>query len=362
MTGTRTPRPALARVALAAALLTAAGCGGDESGSSTAPGSAPASESTAAAPSGSAEPATTLALTTVALSTVAPTTAAPAPADPWSDTAADDLGAVLAAADGSGDVVDVIERLFGNPIDVPLPADAALTVALVTAERVDDTWELSWQFTVASLASPAELQAAAIEGFADDRFEVGVLVTSTLDSGVFVTQNYPATEAADADGWATLSITIGPETDFGTATGRNHVAVSAERTIPVEGMADDPGLAWFVQGWLAEMPVADGLQLVKVRADLVSLSTTGVWLDAQYAPDDAALTFDELVAFYAQEFVDGALSIDASSPPADLSATDRFSAGFFPTLAGYDLFLNVERDLAKPAEPPVVLFNVRTEG
>lgn len=357
MTGTRTPRPTLARVLLTAALLTAAGCGGDESGGSrAAPGSAPASESTVAAPSESTEP-----VTTVALTTVAPTTAAPAP-DPWSDTAADDLGAVLAAADGSGDVVDVIERLFGNPIDVPLPADGALTVALVTAERVGDTWELSWQFTVASPASPAELQAAAIEGFVDDRFEVGVLVTSTLDSGVFVTQNYPATEAADADGWATLSITIGPETDFGTATGRNHVAVSAERTIPVEGMADDPGLTWFVQGWLAEMPVADGLQLVKVRADLVSMSTTGVWLDAQYAPDDGAPTFDELVAFYAQEFVDGALSIDASSPPTDLSATDRFSAGFFPTLAGYDLFLNVERDLAKPAEPPVVLFNVRTEG
>ena len=347
------PQPC-SRLALTVVLLVTAGCGGSESSDAT---TAPAVESTASETTAAASPVSSP-VDTVAPTTPAPATTATAPVDPWSDTAATDLAAVLAAADGSGGAVDVMERLFGNPIAVPVPSGAALTTATVGAKRVDGAWEVSWQFAVASASSAAELEAALVEGFVDDRFEVGVRVESTLDAGVFVTQNYPATAAADADGWSTLALTVGPETDFGAATGRNEVSVSVERTLPT----DDPGLDWFVQGWLAEMPVADGLQLMMVSADLVGLSTTGVWLDAEYAPVADGPTFEELVEFYAQDFVEGALSIESSSMPTDLSTTDRFSAGFFPTLAGYTLFLNVERDLAAPTEPPVVLFNVRMEA
>jgi hypothetical protein len=346
--------PTLSRLALAAALLVAAGCGGSESGGAT---TVPKTDSTVSETSAAPSTEASAPVDTVASTTVAPTTVAPAPTDPWSDNAATDLAAVLAAADGSGDAAEVMERLFGNPIAAPLPADAALTTATVKAERVDGTWEISWQFAVASALSAADLEVAVAQGFNDDRFEVGVRVESTLDSGVFVTQNYPATAEADADGWSTLAITVGPETDFGTATGRNEVEVSIERTLA----ADDPQLAWFVQGWLAEMPVADGLELIEVTGDLVALSTTGVWLSAVYAPVDDTATFEGLVEFYSQEFIDGALSIDASTPPTDLSATDRFNAGFFPTLAGYDLFLVVTRDLADPSVAPTVSMEVRME-
>ena len=125
-----------------------------------------------------------------------------------------------------------------------------------------------------------------------------------------------------------------------------------ERLLP-EYPADLP---WFLVGWVDEMPLADGLQPVQVGA---MATDTGIWLDVDFtAPADQ---FETLVEFYAQDHSGGALDLSDSSMPDDLTTLDRFVAGFFPTLAGYVIWVTVERDLADPAAGVTVALEVRVE-
>ena len=339
---------------LLAGALAAAGCGGDDGAGTAAPTTTAAGSDQSAAP-----PVTDVITTdvpaTAAPSTVAPTTTEAAPAELWSATAADELVALQAAQSGSGDVADTLTRLFAQPGAVPWPTDAVLTEVWVTSNPLDDgSWVTDYRYTVASAMTPVDLETLAVEAFADGRWEPGLRVESTLESGVFVTLNHPATADAAAEGWGSMAITVGPETDFGTATGRNEMEFSVERTV---ASADALELTWFMEGWVAEMPVAEGLELVYLDA---TDADTGVWMAAEFtAPADQ---FEALVQFYAQDHTGGALVLDSSSPPEDLSALDYFTAGFFPTLAGYDIFVTVERDLADPAAPVRVGLSVRVES
>jgi len=277
------------------------------------------------------------------------------PEQPWSDIAPVALAALQSAQLGGSDVGELFTGLFGQPAEIPWPSDAVVSGVRVSKDRNDDgTAAIDWRFTVATAMSPADLEVLAVEGFADGRWEPGARVESTLDSGVFVTLNYPATTAADAEGWGTLAITVGPETEFGSATGRNEMEVSVELQLP---SIDHAGPTWFFNGWLAELPLPEGATLVLLDANTVD---TGVWLSAEYtAPADQ---FDALVQFYAQDHTSGALELDATSLPDDLSALDYFTAGFFPTLAGFTIFATVERDFTQPDADVIVRLSVRVES
>lgn len=330
---------------VAAAVLLVAGCsdGGSSSATTAAATTAPGGSATTVAPVASDAP------TTQAPTTPAPTTTEPR--DPWSATAADDLATLLAARDGNG-TVDAFRDLFGLPVEIDWPADAALTDTLVDVQPAGDgTWSVRFSLAAATMETPEALEAA-LSGFTDERFAFASRVVSTLDSGVWVNLNYSGSAAGEADGWDYLAISIGPETSFGSGTGRNEVTLIVERLLP----AYPTDLSWFLVGWIDEMPVADGLEPSTISA----FSTDrGVWLETEFtAPADQ---FEDLVAFYAQDHSGGALDLSDSSMPDDLTTVDRFVAGFFPTLAGYVIWVTVERDLADPSAGVTVALEVRVE-
>lgn len=314
----------------------------------------PAITEPAATEPAATEPAVTEPAVTEPTSTV--------PADPWSATADTNLAAIADSFRSGAGTADVFDRLFAAPVDVPLPDDAAISTALVVATATDTGWDVSWTLRAATLTTPAELEAAVTAGFSDERFEPGVRVVSTLDSGEFVTLNNPATDAGIAEGWETLAIVVGPETDFDGATGRNEIEISVTRAVTDDEAAMRDVLGPFLTTWILEMPpLPDGLELTEVRGDFVDLSDVpGVWLDATWRAEPAA--FEDLVTYYAQDLSSGALVLEAATLPDDLSVLDRFVAGFFPTLAGHDVWLTVERDLSLPDDPVQVGYEVRLEA
>ena len=355
-------------LSIAVVALLASGCSSDSSSRSSAPPSDPststAQTTTATEPTTDSlppAPAEDVTSTASADSGVATTeepsesttieTEAAVPSTPWSNTAAMEDASILAAMAGSGDTTDVLTRLFGNPLQVALPADAVLAAAYVTADRTDDGFDVNWRFSVDTATDVAALEAS-LSSFADDRFEAGVRVESTLESGVFVTLNYPATSEGTKDGWATSSFTVGPETSNADPARPNELEIQAEQHVD-----DELQLAAFLLDWLNEMPVAEGLTLESFRAELVRLSTDSVNLTAEYSAD--AGSFDDIVAYYAADHTEGALVLDANLPTEELTNVDRFNAGFFPTLAGYAIGATVTRDLADPTSPVSVELYIR---
>ncbi len=344
-----------------------AGCGGDTPSArsptsdavSTTPASVGSAEDPVVAEPSSTDPAVTQPVDTEPVDTepveTSPATT-PEPVAAWSTTAAAEFESVLAAVSGNGMAGDVLDTLFANPIPVTLPADAALSEVWVRASVTDDGYDVWWNLAVATAADTAGIEADVISGFSDPRFDVGARVESTLDSGVFVTLNYPASDLGVEGGWATMALTVGPETDFSTPTGRNQIEISAERSI----VGDDPELPAFLSGWLDEMPIAEGTRLVSIEGSLVTVSSTGVWLSALYEAEPGA--FEEVVRFYSEDHSAGSLSLDSTPAPDDFSTLDRFNAGFFPTLAGYTLFVIIERDLADPESAVTVSMEVRLEA
>ena len=374
MSGTR---PAV----VAAALTLLVGCGGNggntrdenRTSSTAAPTLAPLTPPVTSPPAATATPETTTpgapateapvtdATTTTALPTEPAATDVPPSDEPgvieptWSANAAADLDALLASVESGAGTQSVVDDLLSSPIDLALPPDAALSGARITIDGGDTTWTTTWRIAVATATDPATLEATVRATFEDARFAAGARVESTLDSGVFVTLNYPPTEAGTADGWKLLTFSIGPELDGTTLTGRTELEMTVDRNTP----PDEPGVSAFLSGWVREIPLGGGVTFVRYEANLVELSTTGFWMDIELtAPPDR---FADLVDFYAQDRTDRALVLDASPVPADLSTSERFSAGFFPTLGGFPLSIVVERDLATPAADVTVAMQIRLE-
>jgi hypothetical protein len=260
--------------------------------------------------------------------------------------------------DGSRPPLAVGQQVFGLPLDVPLPADAALADGYVDAVTDTGGVRVTWIVKFSTATAPAALEKLVADGFADPRWEVGTRVESQLDSGTFVTLNRPATAAGSTDGWGLLGLAIGPDTASRAPAGRNVVEVGVSRTV-AGGTVVGLGLPAFTTGWLSEVPQADELDLAELRVALSGLSVPGVWLDATYHADRSR--FADLVGLYAQAHSAGPLVFESASPPADLTTVDHFSAGGFATLAGFTLTLSVDRDLADETAPAVVRPGVRVE-
>lgn len=348
----RISRLVVAPVATALALsLAACSSGGDDSGGTD-----------SASPTSAGGDATTIPDTASPGTTTAPT-AEPTttlPAVPWRDDAAAAVAEVLGATAGEGNEIEIAQRWFGLPVAVAVPDDSVLSVALMRATANDSgALDARWEVHFASASgAAAEMEAAVLAGLSDPRFAQGMRVVSQLDDGEFVTLNYSVTDAGAAEGWTSLSVSVGPETDIDGPTGRQRVAVSIERSV---GSLADLGLPSLLTSWVAQFPpLPDGTKFSELEADLTNLSTQGIWITSRAtAPTDR---YPALVEYYSKDWSSGDLEYGQSATPTDLSGSDYFTAGSFPKLAGYTIAVITTRSLSNPDEPARVEYQVRLEN
>lgn len=266
----------------------------------------------------------------------------------WSTTANDDFAGLKLAQTGDGDTVDVATRMFGQPFEVPLPDDVMFFSGMQWITKSEDGLWNSWsQIDYASLGEVGALEDAVTAGFKDANYTSGVRVESTVGDGVqIVTLNFPATEDAAAQGWETMTISIGPELNGLDPTGRNAITVRWEQN--VETLNQIP-VTPFLRGWLGELPIPENVDVAEFHASTYNLSTTSLDIEANFTT--SADRFDELADFFAEERMSGALVIEGYTLPPDMSIVDELDFGFFPMLAGNDLTVEITRDLEDASAP-----------
>lgn len=300
--------------------------------------------------------------------TVVPSTTQAAPAStagstttgppvPWKDLAQPAVAQVSGAVDGTVPPMQIAHGYFSLPVEVAIPDDARLSGAYLRVEQTDTGLAARWDLRFSSAQAAEVMESAAKQSFSDARFVEGVRVVSELKDGNYVTLNYPATAEGESAGWGLMNVTIGPQVGADGPTGRTEMIVAVERTVAGIG---ELGLTPFLTAWESEMPpLREGAAFAEFTADLTRLQTNGVWLEYTYhAPSSA---FEALVKYYAQDLSAGDLVLEDSSEPGDLTTTEYYSAGFFPTLAGFTVDVTVERTLSDPAQPAVVRYRVRVE-
>lgn len=331
---------------LALSSLAVVSCGGKSSTTTTvAPTPTDAGTTTAVSP------------TTVGATEPAAGSTTTGPAVLWKDLAQPAVAQVSGAVEGTVPPMQIAHGYFSLPVDVSVPDDARLSGAYLRIEQSDTGLAARWDLRFSSTQAADAIESAAKQSFSDSRFAEGVRVVSQLKDGDYVTLNYPATAEGEAAGWGLMNITIGPQVGADGPTGRNEIVVAVERTVAAIA---DLGLTPFLTAWESEMPpLREGAAFAEFTADLTQLQTNGVWLEYTYHAPSAA--FEALVKYYAQDLSSGDLVLEDSSEPADLSTTEYYSAGFFPTLAGFTVDVTVERTLSDPAQPAVVRYRVRVE-
>jgi len=266
----------------------------------------------------------------------------------WSTTANDDFVSLKLAQTGGGDAVDVATRLFGQSFDVPLPDDAMFYSGNQWISKSDDGLWNSWsQIDYATMGEVGAIEAAVTAGFKNSKYTAGVRVESEIGEGIkIVTLNFPATAEAEALGWETMSISIGPELDGLDPTGRNAITVRWEQN--VETLNEIP-VTPFLRGWLGELPIPEDIDVAEFQASVYNLSTTTLSIEAKFTT--SADRFDDLARFFAEERTSGALVLEQYTLPDDLSTVDELDFGFFPKLADNDLTVEITRDLADSSAP-----------
>ena len=317
-------------------LVACSGGGNDSQGPDSTDGSSATSDLVTEAPTTTAAPLSELEYLT-------------APVDPlWSTTANEDFAGLKLAQTGGGDTVDVATRMFGQPFDVPLPDDVMFFSGTQWITKSEDGIWNSWsQIDYATMGELGALESAVTAGFKDANYTPGVRVESIVGDGVkIVTLNFPATDDAAAQGWETMTISIGPELDGLDPTGRNAITVRWEQN--VEKLNDIP-VTPFLRGWLSELPIPEDVDVAEFHASTYNLSTTTLDIEANFTT--SADRFDDLAEFFAEERISGALVIEGYTLPPDLSVIDELDFGFFPKLADNDLTVEITRDLADSSAP-----------
>jgi hypothetical protein len=297
------------------------------------------------------------AMTTDVVSEAPTTTLAPlseleyltAPVDPlWSTTANDDFAGMTLAQTAGGDTIDVATRMFGQPFDVPLPEDVMFFSGAQWITKSDDgTWNSWSQIDYATMVGVEVLEAAVNSDFKDPNYVPGVRVESIVGDGVkIVSLNFPATEDASAQGWETMTISIGPELDGLDPTGRNAITVRWEQNVET---LNEISVTPFLRGWLSELPIPEDVDVAEFHASTYNLSTITLDIEANFTT--SADRFDELAEFFAEERISGALVLEGYTLPPDMSIINELDFGFFPMLADNDLTVEITRDLDNSSAP-----------
>ena len=225
----------------------------------------------------------------------------------WSTTANDDFAGMTLAQTAGGDAIDVATRLFGQPFDVPLPEDVMFFSGAQWITKSDDgTWNSWSQIDYATMVGVEEIEAAVNSDFKDASYVPGVRVESIVGDGVkIVSLNFPATEDASAQGWETMTISIGPELDGLDTTGRNAVTVRWEQNVET---LNEIAVTPFLRGWLSELPIPEDVDVAEFHATMYNLSTSTLDIEANFTT--SADQFDELADFFAEERISGALVLE----------------------------------------------------
>ena len=181
-----------------------------------------------------------------------PDVTAPAATGAWSDTADANFTTVKNAFAGTGSIDDVA-TLFGVPVAVPQPSDASLDHArysLVANESggAEESWSL-WSL---STSSAADIESAFTSSFKSDDFTPGPRSENEFAGLTTASINYTPTPTGEAGGWVYMTVTIGPDTDGLTPTGKSFLRVDLTRILAA--MPEPAQTPAFATGWLAEVP------------------------------------------------------------------------------------------------------------
>ena len=276
----------------------------------------------------------------------------------WSDLV-DASFADLDNISGPADINAAWAKLFAWPFEVPMPDDSRVSYALVDVSPYEAEWYHRFALHVVSDASIDDARAV-VEGYQNDLFDAGVMVESNLTDGDFFTYNFEATDVAEAAGWYSFSITVGPETNIDGATGRTEVEFSLERYV---ASVSDLDVAFFLRGWMAEAPLNDSLEFSEILANWSNLTEGGPnSLDVEITFTADQTRWVELIEYFGKDWVQDGLVMEGPIVPTDPDATDYVTLTTFSTMGVHDFDLVLERDTSDPTLPMKVRYGVDVDS
>lgn len=320
---------------------------------------------------GNSEPAPTSDVTTTEMSTEAPSTEAPVVTEPpvatsaydfitareeplWSEVV-DGTYADFDSLSGAANLNEAWATLFAWPFEVPLPDDARMSYALVEVSPSDVEWEERFELQVVSATTVDEARALVAD-YTNDLFATGLLVESNLTDGDFFTYNFNVTPDAEALGWYSFSITVGPETDIDGATGATEVDFSLKRYVDEVTDLDIP---FFMRGWMAEAPLEPSLEFSRIYVNWSDLIEGGPnTLDVEITLTADQSRWAELIGFFGRDWVQDGLVMESPYVPEDPESSDYVPMASFATLGVHGFDLIFERDLSDPTSPMKVRYGV----
>ena len=199
--------------------------------------------------------------------------------------------------------------------------------------------------------------AAFTSSFSSDDFAPGSRTENEFAGLTTASINYTPTPTGEAGGWVYMTVTIGPDTDGLTPTGKSFLRVDLTRILAE--MPEPAQTPAFATGWLAEVPVADGLALAELSAEAGKQPFDRVWMDARYtAPQDQ---FPGLVDYYNSAHTAGALTYEPGTAPEGIDELEYFQHDGSSTLADRPVTASVDRYLAEPDFPAAVNLSVKLQ-
>lgn len=246
-------------------------------------------------------------------------------------------------------------KLFAWPFVVPIPDDAKVSYALVDVSPYEAEWYQRFALHVVSDLSVDDARALVAE-YQNDFFTTGVMVESNLTDGDFFTYNFEATADAEAAGWYSFSITVGPETNMDGATGRTEVEFSLDRYVAA---VSDLDVAFFLRGWMAEAPLDDSLEFESVSATWSNLIEGGPnTVDVEVILTTDQSRWAEVMAYFGKDWVQDGLVMESPYVPDDPNSTDYVPLASFATMGSHAFDLILERDTSDPTLPMKVRYGV----
>lgn len=273
----------------------------------------------------------------------------------WSDVV-DGTYADFDTMSGADVLNEAWQRLFAWPFEVPMPEDSRQSYVVVDISPYDAEWGERFALNVVSSVSVDEARALVAD-YQNDLFTTGVMIESNLDDGDFFTYNFEATDDAEADGWYSFSITVGPETGIDGPTGLTEIDYSLERYAPDLATL---GIPFFLRGWMAEAPLDETLEFTGIYAswsDLFEGGPNTIDVDVRFEADQSR--WAELLDYYGgRDWVQDGLVMESSYVPDDPSIADYVPLASFATLGVHGFDLTLERDLADSSVPMSITYGV----
>ena len=276
----------------------------------------------------------------------------------WSDLV-DTSFADLDNISGPVEINAAWAKLFAWPFVVPMPDDSRVSDALLDISPNEDQWYEQYALQVVSDLSVDDARAVVAD-YQNDAFTTGVMVESNLTDGDFFTYNFEATPDAEAAGWYSFSITVGPETNIDGATGRTEVEFSLDRYVTA---LSDLDVAFFVRGWMAEAPLNDSLQLSEIYvnwSDLIEGGPNRMNIEVTFTADQSRWV--ELIDYFGKDWVQDGLVLENPIVPTDPNGTDYVTLAASVPLGSHEFDLVLERDTSDTTLPMKIRYAVDVDN